>query len=264
MGAPSCTYADGVGLDAAGFDRWYTDMADADTSRRDDLVRAMLGLPPELQSSSLLPWHGLAEVVDALALPSDAVLVDLACGRGGYGMEVARRTGARLVGVDFSTVAVEQARAQAPVFGVADRATFVVGDLTDTGLPGGCADAAMCVDAVQFAGSVEDALTELRRILRPGGRAVLTCWEPVDAMDERLPDRIRRMDLAGGLHATGFTGVEVTERPVWHATERTLWEAAVRTDPGGDPALRSLHDEATRVLSTFDARRRVLAVATAP
>ncbi len=48
--------------------------------------------------------------------PGDAVL-DLACGRGGYGMEIARRTGARLIGIDFSTAALEAARSRIPPLG---------------------------------------------------------------------------------------------------------------------------------------------------
>jgi cyclopropane fatty-acyl-phospholipid synthase-like methyltransferase len=43
-------------------------------------------------------------------MPQDGLLLDLACGRGGYGIEVARRAGARLLSVDFSSVALEQAR----------------------------------------------------------------------------------------------------------------------------------------------------------
>jgi hypothetical protein len=44
--------------EAAHFDRWYTDMAAS--SARDAIVSRTLGLPPELQSSSLLPWSGIA------------------------------------------------------------------------------------------------------------------------------------------------------------------------------------------------------------
>lgn len=37
------------------------------------------------------------------------MLLDLACGRGGYGLTIAARTGARLIGVDFSAEAIRQA-----------------------------------------------------------------------------------------------------------------------------------------------------------
>ena len=38
-------------------------------------------------------------------------------------------------------------------------------------------------------------LEEIRRVLKPGGRAALTCWEPLDRNDERLSPRIRRANL---------------------------------------------------------------------
>ncbi|WP_112225453.1 class I SAM-dependent methyltransferase [Lentzea atacamensis] len=41
------------------------------------------------------------------------VLLDLACGRSGHGLEIVRRTGCRLMGVDFSAVAIDQARQRA-------------------------------------------------------------------------------------------------------------------------------------------------------
>ena len=50
----------------------------------------------------------------------------------GYGLEIAERTVASLVGIDFSVEALRQAGAQAQRRGMA--ATFKVGDLTATGL----------------------------------------------------------------------------------------------------------------------------------
>lgn len=94
--------------DSGYFDQWYADMATSPA--RDAIVARTLGLPPELQSTSLLTWQGIAEMTEELRLPQDGLLLDLACGRGGYGIEVARRTGSRLLGVDFSSVAIEQAR----------------------------------------------------------------------------------------------------------------------------------------------------------
>jgi 2-polyprenyl-3-methyl-5-hydroxy-6-metoxy-1,4-benzoquinol methylase len=90
------------------FDNWYAAMATS--SRRDALVQHHLGLPAEVLSGSLQPWDGIAEVVELLRLPPSATLLDLACGRGGYGLEVAARAGASLIGIDFSAEAIRQAR----------------------------------------------------------------------------------------------------------------------------------------------------------
>ena len=80
---------------------------------KDEIQQRHLGLPPHLLSASLLGWDGIGEAAAGLGLSPGDTLVDLACGRGGYGLEIAARTGARLVGVDFSAEAVRQAREQA-------------------------------------------------------------------------------------------------------------------------------------------------------
>ena len=77
---------------------------------------------------------------------------------------------------------------------------------------------------------------------------MLTSWEPVDRADERLSERMRRVDLGAGLRAAGFTDVEVMDRPQWLACELAVWQEAVALDPGADPALRSFHDEGVRSL----------------
>ena len=72
------------------------------------------------------------------------ILIDLACGRGGYGREVAARTGARLAGLDCSAVAVTIAAPGGP--GRRDR--FCVGDFTAPGVRDHSAHAVMCIDAI--------------------------------------------------------------------------------------------------------------------
>jgi SAM-dependent methyltransferase len=239
------------------FDNWYANLTGSPVNA---IEQRHLGLPPDLLSTSLLTWDGIAEVTAALRLSPGGTLVDLACGRGGYGLEIAARTGARLTGIDFSAEAVRQAREHARRRGAA--ADFRVGDLAATGLEAGSADAVLCVDAIQVAPQPGAAYDEIHRVLTAGGRAVLTCWEPVQRDDQRVSERLRRVDLAAGLAVAGFGDIEVRERPDWRASERAMWEEAAALDPGDDPALRSFHDEGVRSLATFGLLRRVMAEAT--
>ena len=242
------------------FDGWYADMTGSPV--KDEIQQRHLGLPPHLLSTSLLGWDGIAEATAGLRMFPGGTLVDLACGRGGYGLEIAARTGARLIGVDFSAEAVCQAREQARRLG--STADFRIGDLAATGLDAGSADAVLCVDAIHFAPRPGAAYCEIRRILTAGGRAVLTNWEPLEWDDQRLPGRLRRVDLGAGLAAAGFEAVEVRDRPGWRASERAMWREAAALDPGDDPALRSFHDEGVRSLELFGLVRRVIATASAP
>ena len=234
------------------FDGWYADMAGS--AAKDEIMRRHLRLPPYLLSTSSLGWEGIGEVTEALRLSPGDTLLDLACGRGGYGLEIAARSEAGLVGVDFSAEAVRQARDLAQRLG--RRADFRAGDLAATGLGAGSVGAVLCVDAIQFAERPDAAYGEVRRVLAPGGRAVLTCWEPLYPDDERVPGRLRRVNLGAGLTAAGFGDVQVRDRPRWRAWERAMWQEAA--------ALRSFRDEGLRSMETFDLIRRVMATATAP
>jgi SAM-dependent methyltransferase len=97
-----------------------------------------LGLPPDLLAG-VVPAVAIPELITGLALKPGNMLLDLACGRAGYGLMVAQGSGAGLVGIDVSAEALAQAREQAARLGVAD-ARFRVGNLTASGLPDGSAD----------------------------------------------------------------------------------------------------------------------------
>jgi len=122
----------------------------------------------------------------------------------------------------------------------------------------------MCVDAVQFAEPQLSALTEFRRLLAPAGRLVLTCWEATDPADERVPGRIRAVNLERDLAVAGFTRISVREKPEWREAERRMWQQVLAVPDNGDAAMRSLQTEGRRSLATFGSMRRVLATATAP
>jgi SAM-dependent methyltransferase len=242
------------------FDTWHANVANSPACAT--IFQRALGLPPQVVSNSLLTGAGLAEVVAALRLAPGQTLVDLACGRGGYGREVARRTGARLVGLDFSAVAVAIAARGGP----RRQARFCVADFTAPGLRDHSAHAVMCIDAIQFGDPPLAALRQCRRILASGGRLAVTTWEPSGPVpvSGTVPEPFHQMDLGRDLLDAGFEQIEVTEKPEWYAAQRTLCEAALQADASGDLALASLRKEATQVLATFDSMRRVLATATAP
>jgi SAM-dependent methyltransferase len=239
--------------------------------QRSDWLRTRFGslvdeeLPAEVEPFSFVPLAGLRELASALDLRADEMLVDLGCGRGGPGMWLARTTGAVLTGVDGSAVAVAQAAERAGRFGLAERSRFVVGDLAETGLPDGCADGVVCVDAFMFAEDVGACAREVHRLLRPGRRFVLTTWLPVRRGDPGLPDRYRDLDVARTLTTAGFTGVDVRERPAWEAGHHAVYEAALNAgDPGADEGLAMIQEAAPELLSWIDRLVRVMAVARRP
>jgi SAM-dependent methyltransferase len=96
-------------------------------------------------------------------------VLDYGCGEGRYLDVVGERfPHADLVGCDVSTVALEHARTLRP------RAEYV--ELRDgrAPLPDGSFDLIVCVEVLEHVADVELTTRELGRLLRPGGRLVLT------------------------------------------------------------------------------------------
>jgi len=249
--------------DSADFDQWYQTITAS--PRWDPFVCRWLDLPPRVQSTGYLSGAGLTEVVERLELSPGETLVEVGCGRAGYGLAAIEAAGARLIGVDFSSQALRAAEARAGQRGLGRRTRFQRGDLTHTGLAAAVADAVLCVDAIHFAREVSAAAAECARLLRPGGPLVITTWEAASPeAAELLPERIRRMDIRRDLLGAGFVDVELLHRPHWSDTEVSFWRAAAGLDPGTDPAMAALRDEAAEFLPLATALKRLLVVARKP
>ena len=173
--------------------------------------------PEEVDPSSSCTWSVLGEMVGRLRLAPGELLVDLGCGRGGTGLWLARALNARLLGLDVSPRALEIARRRAADFGPAGRAEFRLVTFERIDLPDAGVDGLVSMDALPFAFDRDAALAEVRRILRPGARAVFTAVR-------RLPEHPSYDAAEGGwLERIARAGLEleaVTERP----EEPGLWE----------------------------------------
>ena len=119
-----------------------------------------------------------ASVLEALALAPGERVVDLGCGPGLLALEMARQVGGTgsVNGIDFSAsmIALAQRRcADIPW------AQFRAGDVGQLPYADGAFDVAVCTQVYEYVADIEGALRELRRVLGPGGRAVVmdTDWE---------------------------------------------------------------------------------------
>lgn len=94
--------------------------------------------------------------------------VDLACGTGDLTIELARRfTGVEVIGVDLTAPMIEVAKARCALSNV----RYVVGDMCRLDLPDASVDLVTGGYALRNAPVLDDALREIRRVLKPGGRA---------------------------------------------------------------------------------------------
>lgn len=113
--------------------------------------------------------------VDAADVQSGDRVLDVACGTGNA-LLVAAARGAWVAGVDLAPRLVEVARDRAARAGV--EADVRVADATALPLDDDAFDAAISVFGVIFAAPAQEAAHELLRVVRPGGRIVVTVWVP--------------------------------------------------------------------------------------
>jgi SAM-dependent methyltransferase len=121
-------------------------------------------------------WRALGEFKrnDDIDLYYDAAgktVLDYGCGPGYMTQSLLERGALHVTGIDISEGEIEQARERAQRDGTADRSTHVVADAHDLQFEDDSFDL-IVGDSILHHLDLEIALREIRRVLRPGGRAV--------------------------------------------------------------------------------------------
>jgi len=160
--------------------------------------------------------------LDLAAPQPGEVLVDLGCGRGGDLLRALDRVGpsGAVLGVDATPAMVEAARLRLAPY---PNARVVRGDLAGVPVPDGLADVVVSNCAINHALDKAAVYREVARLLRPGGRVVVS-----DVVSEApLPDAIRNdpaawaacyggaipeADYLSAIAAAGLTDLRVLRR----------------------------------------------------
>lgn len=126
--------------------------------------------------------------------------LDAACGTGRQAAALAE-LGHQVVGIDASRAMLERAQARVPA------AEFRIGDLAALPLEDGSVDLAVCSLALTHLDDPAPALAELARVVRPGGRIVLSdmhpCWVALGAQAAFRDGDERRGYIRNHVHWTG-------------------------------------------------------------
>jgi ubiquinone/menaquinone biosynthesis C-methylase UbiE len=160
---------------ARSWDAFYTEAAVAEFRRRLYLEAFGEEYPADEATDGYITRSELREMADALHVGQGHKIADLGCGRGGPGQWIAGATGAALVGIDFSDVSLEQARARVRGIGIA--CSYQSGSFEATGLDPTSVDGAFSIDVIWAIPDKRAGFAETARILKPGRRFVFTDGE---------------------------------------------------------------------------------------
>jgi SAM-dependent methyltransferase len=220
--------------------------------------------PNDARPYSFVTVRELGWLASALNVGDGRTFVDLACGQGGPSLFVARETGAAVIGVDSSLVAVASARAAAAAApGVSRTAAFIAADAAATGLRAESVAGVMSVDALQLMPDRNAVIAEVFRLLKPGGRFAFTTWlsRRVGA-GPPLP-----VDYRPLLESANLFLNSCHEPPEWERRELAVFERIRESAPAlitelGEPVAAMLLAEAAKMPEAYPLIRRVNVLAT--
>ncbi len=190
----------------------------------------------------------LYDLVAAMNLPRGAAAVDVGCGEGAHSIQLERRFGFDVVGIDPVERHIEVSAAADGAAGV----RFVLGSAEHIPLGDESVDLVWCRDVLVHVADLDAAYREFHRVLRPGGRVLVyqMCLGPaLVAGDEGflatmgvIPSSADREAIAGVI---ARSGLRLDER----VDIGTEWGEYAQETNGG-PARKMLH--AARLLRDWD------------
>lgn len=206
-------------------------------------------------------------IVEAAQAGPGMRVLDLACGTGEPAISLAALVGSgEVVGVDLSPEPLKIAAERAAQRGLTN-ATFQQADAHHLSLPDNTFDRITSRLGVMFFSDLPRAVREMQRVLKPGGKAVLLVWGPMDqpyfattigTVLRLLPGAVvpepgRRMFALGStgvlsqtLKQAGFSSVEehlVTVPWTWPGTPEEVWEYFQEVTVPFAPLLQSIPAE---------------------
>jgi SAM-dependent methyltransferase len=193
-----------------------------------------------------------------LGLGSSSRVLDIASGRGGPAILLARKTGCSVRGIEISPDFHAVAVARAAEAGVADRVAFDLGSAAEASLEPETYDAALCLGASFVYGGLVQTIDALTSAVRPGGHVVVgePYWRRLPLPEDYADRRDPWTTLDGTVVMFETTGIPVIsviasseddwdryETLHWQAVER--WLAANPDDPD-EPEIRRRHEREKR------------------
>lgn len=182
------------------------------------------------------------ECLDRLGIQSGRLL-DVGCGPAVYTPDLTSR-GFEVYGVDMAPDVVRRAREIMSHSPYADRAYFLVGDIEHLEFPKEIFDVVLVMGLFDYLPSDDVALAEIRRVLKPGGVALISLqnrysyctlvrtlvWPFRPVLRRIFGDRLKGRELCGD-HWTKTHTLGAFKRTVSRAAMTTILEDFVNFNP---------------------------------
>ncbi|CAK7333713.1 unnamed protein product [Dovyalis caffra] len=139
-----------------------------------------------------LSFTGVSE--DPGKRPKNAL--DVGCGIGGTTKYIARKYGAKCIGINLSPIQIQRANAIAAAEGLADKVSFQVADALEQPFSDGQFDLVLSVECGEYIADKRKFAAELARVAAPGGTIVILsfCHRDLGPSEESLqPWELKRL-----------------------------------------------------------------------
>jgi ubiquinone/menaquinone biosynthesis C-methylase UbiE len=130
-----------------------------------------------------------------LKLPVESSILEIGCGSGSLSIQLALQ-GYTIQAADSVDAMVESTRQRAHQAGVGDRVSTIRSDVYHLGYPDDCFHLVLTIGLAPWLHSLDKAICEVARVLRPGGYLIATAdnwWRLNHWLDPRYFPPLRRM-----------------------------------------------------------------------
>jgi ubiquinone/menaquinone biosynthesis C-methylase UbiE len=220
-------------------------------------------------TQELLPLFELfsRDALNLSQLPANPRVVDVAAGPGTLSI-MAALGGAKVSAIDFSPAMVAAHKTRAAEKSVGDRIEVVEGDGQHLPFASESYDAAFSMFGLIFFPDRVAGFREMRRVIKPGRRAIVSSWAPFEGAFGILMDAVRAnlpgMPFGQGqaplgkpedyhreMKEAGFAGVKVEtlKHSLNAASVEAFWEHVQRTNVAVILARRKVGEEQWKTIS---------------
>ena len=175
-------------------------------------------------------------LVSRIAVGPDDTVLDVATGTAAVAIELVRRTGCSVVGLDQSPEMLATGRERVQAAGLADRIQLLEGSAEELAFPDGSFDALTFTYLLRYVEDPGSTLAELARVVRPSGTIAALefglpqgVWRPLWEAYVRVGLPLAGRLISSGWHEVGaFLGPSIRELHERLPLERQLelWRAA--------------------------------------